>query len=190
MLAGRAPLKGMPMQTRLHRRIALALLIGLASALHVIEGLLPPIPVPGARLGLANLGTVVALRLLGFRAGVTVSFARSLLGGLLGGTLLGPGFLMGLAGAVASALAMGLAAPAGLGGTGNLGLSVVGAVTHSVAQVAVASALTRTAGVWLYLPLLLGLSIVTGLAVGAAADGALPLIAGHWGRAGEREGES
>lgn len=171
-------------RTRVHRYITLALLVGLASALHVVEGLLPPIPLPGAKLGLANLGTLVALRLLGFKAGLTVSVARSLLGGLLGGSLLGPGFLMGFAGAVTSALLMGLATQTSLSGGGNLGVSVVGAIAHSVAQVAVASVLIRTASLWLYLPLLLGLSILTGLAVGAAADRSLPLITGHLGREG------
>lgn len=59
-------------------------------------------PVPGVKLGLANMVTVLAIYLYGLRDGLTVALMRVLLGSLIGGVFLAPGFLPGLAGAVSS----------------------------------------------------------------------------------------
>jgi len=49
------------------RRVTnLALLVSLGLVLSIIESALPPLfPVPGARLGLANIATVIALYMFG-----------------------------------------------------------------------------------------------------------------------------
>jgi heptaprenyl diphosphate synthase len=162
---------------RTRRQVALAMLIGAATVLHIIEQLLPPLPVPGAKIGLANAPTLIALRLMGFSAGVWVSLVRSVLGGLLSGFFFGPGFWMGFAGAVASALAIGLAVRMRRFADGNVGVSVIGAAAHSLSQLAVAVALLRHPGLWLYLPMLLGLSILTGVFIGLACDRVIKLVA-------------
>lgn len=155
---------------RLKEQLAVAMLVAVATGLHMIEGLLPPLPFPGAKLGLANLATLIALRYLGFWPGVGVSVVRSVLGGLIGGSFMGPGFWMGFAGATSSAVVMGFGAKTRLFRQSNVGLSVAGAVTHSTAQVMVAVHLTHHPGIWMYLPVLLGLSMLTGVFIGIVCD--------------------
>ena len=46
-----------------------AMFITMATILHIIEGLLPPIPVTGAKLGLANIITVAAIFFVGAQDG-------------------------------------------------------------------------------------------------------------------------
>lgn len=162
----------------LRNQIAIAVLIGIASVLHVVEGLVPPMPVPGAKLGLANAATLIGLRTIGFGAAVGISLARSLLGGLFGGSLLGPAFLMSFTGAIASALSMGIASKLKRLGSNNIFVSVIGAITHSVAQIIVAANIINHSGIWFYLPILLGLSMLTGVFVGLVCEKVLTLLPG------------
>ena len=67
-----------------------AVLTALALALSVCEGLFPLtvlFPLPGLRLGLANLVTVYALCRLSGREALAILAARCFLGNLLGGNL-------------------------------------------------------------------------------------------------------
>ncbi len=57
--------------------VYLALLITFAVVIHTIESTLAiPIPIPGAKLGLANIITLLAILLYGFRSGMVVSVMR------------------------------------------------------------------------------------------------------------------
>jgi heptaprenyl diphosphate synthase len=82
---------------------------------------------------------------------------------------------MGLAGALSSALVMGLAASFRPGKTSNVFVSTLGAITHSTAQIAVAAMLLRHAGIWGYWPVLTAISAVTGFFIGVVSDKSLPL---------------
>lgn len=164
------------MQERIRKQIIVAVLIALASTLHVVESLVPPLPFPGAKLGLANIATLVGLNLLGFWPAVAISVIRSLLGTILGGILLGPSFWMSITGATMSAMTMGAASRLPYFRYDNVALSVVGAITHATAQLLVALKLTNHSGLWGYYPLLLGLSIVTGVFTGISCTKILGLI--------------
>lgn len=146
-----------------------AMLITMATALHIVEGLLPPLPVVGAKLGLANIITVAALVLLGPRLALSVSVTRSVLAALIG-IGFGVGFVMSISGAVCSWAVM-----AGLyrlwpKGFSLIGISVAGAVAHNLAQLAVASYVLEHIGTMALLPLLVALALPTGAMVGAAAS--------------------
>lgn len=162
-----------------------AALVALGAVLGLVESaLVPPLPVPGVRLGLANLAVVLALAWLGPRRALEVSVLRVLLVALAAGTLGGPGFAMALAGALAAWAVM-----AALARTARdvspLGWSVAGACAHVVAQLAVASALVGSAAPLLLSPLSLALALVCGLAIGYSAR---LLLSRHplalWGRSG------
>ena len=78
------------MSSSLRRLTRCAVLTALALALSVAEGLVPLtilFPLPGLRLGLANLVTVYALCRLSGREALLILAARCLLGALLGGNL-------------------------------------------------------------------------------------------------------
>lgn len=150
----------------LARMARLALLAALATCLHYLEGFLPPVPVPGARLGLANLVTTVTLYTLGPADALAVAVLRSVLGSLLAGKFLGLGFAMSLAGATASALVMGLAR--GALAASPVPASTLGGLVHNLAQALVAYQVAGV-GVLPYLPSLIVLGLLAGWATGLLA---------------------
>lgn len=146
----------------------LALLVSVGLVLSIIESMFPPLlPVPGARLGLANIATVIALYMFGPRMALEVSVLRSLLSGLVRGSVVG--LFLGVSGALASTLVMILLfAVAGRFVT-MIGVSLAGAVTHNTVQLAAAYLLVGQAALFYFLPLLVLLAIPTGLFVGFAS---------------------
>ncbi|HET6498858.1 MAG TPA: Gx transporter family protein [Coriobacteriia bacterium] len=144
--------------------LAIAVVIGYAESV-----LLPPLPVPGIRLGLANVAVIVALATIGVSAAVTVSIGRVVLVALATGTLGGPVFALSLAGAFASLLAMESLRRAG-GRFSVVGWSVAGSAAHVTAQVAVCAVIIESAAVLALLPVALGVSIPLGLGIGHAAS--------------------
>ncbi len=147
------------------RRIArLAVFIAIGAVLHWVESLLPaPLPIPGAKLGMANLITLLAVTRWGLADGFYVAAGRALLGSLLGGTFGTLTFAMSTSGSVTAALAMGAMTllPLSL-----IGISVIGALTHNVIQLGVFFLVTGYAGVWVYLPYLIVLALPSGIAIG------------------------
>ena len=107
-----------------------ALLVALGAILGLVEGaVIPPLPVPGVRIGLANIAVVLALALLGPGPALRVGVGRVLIVALAGGTLGGPAFAMALVGALAAwgvMAALARFAP----GVSPLGWSVAGAAAH------------------------------------------------------------
>lgn len=148
------------------RVVFLALLVAMGTAMHVVEAMLSiPLPVPGVKLGLANIVTMLAVYLYGFRDGLTVALMRVVLGSLIGGMFLSPGFLLGLTGAVGSTLVMALL----LKHTScfsMIGISMAGAVGHNVGQLLAACLLLQSGAILYYLPVLLLVGIPTGIFTG------------------------
>jgi len=152
------------------RMVRLAMLVAGAAALHALEGLIPnPLTVslgPGAKLGLANVVSVAVVMHYGLRDAMAVAVLRALLGSLIGGTFLTLGFFLSLSGAVVSAAGMGLAFLALGNRLSAVGLSLLGALLHNLAQLTVASLLARHFGLFVHLPYLLLIAIPTGYFVG------------------------
>ena len=145
---------------------AMGLLVALAMVLSWVEQLVPlSVQVPGVKLGLANLAVIFALYRLGARAAWTVSLLRVALVSITFGNAYSLWY--SLAGAVLSLLVMGL-----LRKTGRfslLGVSVAGAVSHNLGQIAVAAAVLGAASMAYYLPVLLVSGTAAGVCVGAVA---------------------
>ncbi|MDP3058386.1 MAG: Gx transporter family protein [bacterium] len=149
------------------RLTQLSLLLAVASALHVAEGwLLLPSPVPGARLGLANVITLVVLFIYGAKEAMQLAVLRVIIGSLMGGSFMTLGFYLSLAGAISSATLMALLVYAWKEKVSPLGVSLAGAITHNIAQLLTASILVSHFGVMAYLPILLAFAIPTGFFVG------------------------
>lgn len=152
--------------------VYLALLISFAVALHTVEAALPlPIPVPGAKLGLANIITLVALVLYGWRSALTVAVMRSVIGSMITGAFLGFGFYLSLAGAATSSLAMALVFPLFRREKISLvSVSLAGAVIFNIVQLGLAALLVQNVVLFRgYLPFLLLLAVPTGILTGLAA---------------------
>ena len=141
------------------------LLIALALALSWLESLLPPLGVPGVKLGLPNLVIVFALYRLGLRDAWCLSVVRVLLASALFGS--GVSLAYSAAGAVLSLTVMGLLKKTGK--FSPVGVSVAGGVAHNAGQILVAMALLETTRLAWYLPVLWVSGIVAGVLIGIAS---------------------
>lgn len=153
------------MKTR--RIVMLGLFVAIAGVLHAVESWLPlPIPVPGAKLGLANIVSLFVIALFGWRDALAVAVLRVLLGSLLSGVFLGPAFILAMSGAVLSALAMSYAHQTWRSAFSLVGVSVIGAAVHNITQITAAAILVASADLYWYLPYLMLLALPTGVATG------------------------
>lgn len=148
-----------------------AVLTALALALSVAESMIPLgliVPVPGLKLGFANIVTLFVLFTDGFPAALSVTLLRGVLGAFFAST----GFMSmaySLAGGLLSLLVMALMKPAEKRVFSLYGISAAGAAAHNTAQIGVACLLLWDNAVLLYLPLLLVVSLFTGGITAAAA---------------------
>lgn len=144
----------------------IAMLVAQASVLHYIESLLPnPIPVPGVKLGLANIITLLALVLFDFRTAIQICILRTVLGAMLSGTLFGVGFFMSFTGALTAAFMMALLLRA-CSGFSLVGVSIAGAIAHNMGQLAMAALVLSFSGIFYYLPVMMLSSIPAGIITG------------------------
>ncbi|PLX86075.1 MAG: hypothetical protein C0614_04010 [Desulfuromonas sp.] len=153
-------------EQRARRQALLALFTALAVVVHSFEALLPT-PVPWLRLGLANALTVVVLFLYGAGAAWSLTLTRIGLAAILLGRLFSPGFWLALCGGCAATLTMVTMRKVAGKGLSPIGVSVAGAAAHAVGQLLAAWwLLVRHPAIGQTLPVLLLLSIVSGLLTG------------------------
>ena len=151
--------------------------VGLMAALALIfsyvEAIIPYNPgVPGIKLGIANVVTVVALYKFGARDAAAVSIIRVVLAGLLFNGLFG--MLYALAGAVVSLAGMILLKKTGLFSV--TGVSMAAGVLHNLGQLLMAAALIEDLRIFFYFPVLLFSGIAAGILVGIASALALKAL--------------
>ena len=138
----------------------------LALLFSYLETLFPiPLPVPGIKLGLANLVVLLVLYRFGWKDALAVNVARILLSGLLFGTLFSA--LYSLCGGLLSFLVMALLKKSGR--FSMIGTSIGGGAAHNLGQIAVAAAVVQSGGLFSFLPVLLISGAVTGILTGIAA---------------------
>ncbi len=138
------------------------LLISLALVLSYLESLLPPLWIPGVKLGLPNLAIVFALYWLGWQDAWVISLARVVLVALLFGN--GVALAYSVAGAALSLSLMGLLKK--MGKFSPVGVSVAGGVAHNTGQILVAMAMLETSRLAWYLPVLWVSGTVAGVLIG------------------------
>ncbi len=146
------------------RRAALyGILIALAMVMSFIETLIPiPFPVPGVKIGLANLVTIVGLYLVGIPGTICVTILRVVLVGFSFGNPYS--MIYGLSGSILSLFVMALAKRYHL--FSQVGISILGGVFHNIGQVTFAAVIVQTAGVFVYLPTLLIVGCIAGAVIG------------------------
>ena len=155
----------------------LALLTALSLSLFLLEGLVPvPFLAPGAKLGFANLVTVIAICTLPrWQDALAVLLVRIMLSALFGG---GPGIMLySLSGGLLSFAVM-----AGLQKTGRfslIGISCAGGFAHNVGQLAAAALTLATPDLFLYLPILGPCGLLTGGMIGYVAELTIRKISPH-----------
>jgi heptaprenyl diphosphate synthase len=147
------------------KKVALnGLLISLALVLSFLERFIPLgliVPIPGIKLGLANIVTMFALFYMGFHSASIITLLRCTLAALLFGGM--SSLLFSLAGALLALLAMALLKVGYNKMFTLLGISIGGAALHNTGQILVASLMMRNTAVFAYLPILLLAAVFTGL---------------------------
>ncbi len=145
-----------------------AVLTALALGLSTLESLFPVslvVPLPGVKLGLANIVTVFALYELGAIPALVILLARCGLGSLFAGNVSALLFSL-LGGFTAMAVMIALKRCRRLS---IYGVSIGGAAAHNIGQMAAAVITLGNTMVLGYLPFLLGVSLVTGTLTGFVA---------------------
>ena len=158
-----------------HKIYQIALLVALACILQISESMIPH-PIPGLRLGLANMVTLTTLVLLGFRHALEVALIRTILSSLIIGTFMSPGFILSFSAAIASTLVMGLFYwLSGLTARFRfsiIGISIVGAFCHNMVQLVLAYfLLVKHSGIFVFFPWLSIGALATGWVVGIVTGG-------------------
>ncbi len=146
----------------------LALFTAIALTIFMVEAQIPAlVPIPGVKLGLANIVTVFVVFAIGSREGAAVLLCRIFLGAVFAGN-----FSTILYSAAGGALAI----------LTTVGLKriltkkqlwvagALGAVAHSVGQMAAAILISGTPGLAVYLPVMAAISVVTGTFTGLCAQ--------------------
>jgi heptaprenyl diphosphate synthase len=152
--------------------VFLALLTAMSLALYTVESLLPPLlPLPGVKLGLANIMTLIALFYFPRRQVFLLVVARLFLGGLLLGLFLTPPFWISCGGGLVSFAVMALCR--WVKTVSPVGLSLAGAAAHHLGQLLVVALLIGNDAAFYYLPWLLLWSVPVGLFTGFSARGAI-----------------
>ena len=145
----------------------LALFTTLSLAIYAVESAVPPlVPIPGIKLGLANIITLFLLHRASARDALIVLCCRILLSALLFGQVLS--LVYSIAGGLLSLTVMAI--------TGTLLhkkqtylTGALGGLTHNLGQLLTAYIITATAGVFSYLPFLILSGVFTGLFTGLCA---------------------
>lgn len=149
------------------KMVYLALLSAIAIVLHTVESTIPvPLPV-GAKLGLANIISLVVVQLYGVKEMFIVNIFRVLISSLLTGIFMNNPFFISCGGVFLSSLVLAI-----LHRWVKLPIvstSVISAIFHNVGQVAVVAFIFSTQAIMLYVLPLLVTSIPTGILTGLTA---------------------
>lgn len=139
------------------------LLVAIAFLLSYIEFLIPlPIGIPGVKIGLANLVIFSAIYLTDVKSAYIIAVVRIILSTLTFGNAFS--FLFSMAGGLLSLSLMVVCKKKNV--FGKIGISIVGGVSHNVAQILVAMLVLETPELVWYLPVLLFAGILAGMVIG------------------------
>ena len=146
----------------------LGLLSAIALTIFMVEAHIPPVvPLPGVKLGLANIVTVFAVFVLGAKEGAAVLFVRIFLGAVFAGNF-STIFYSAAGGACAIVTTIGIKRMITKKQLWVAG--ILGAIAHSVGQMAMAVLISGTPSLAVYLPIMIAISIITGAFTGLCAQ--------------------
>lgn len=162
----------MKKNNNVYKLVFIALLVAQALVLTWIERFIPlpifALSVPGFKLGLANIFTMVALYTINPSSTLLMVVMRVVLAALLFSNL--SAFLYSMAGGVLSFLVMYLLKIVFKDTFSKIGISVAGAFAHNLGQLLMAAAVLSNLRILTGLPMLTILAIPTGFFVGMTAN--------------------
>jgi len=133
-----------------------------ALVLSIIESMFPiPLGIPGIKLGLANIMTLMTIVIFDFKSALMVVVARVVLASVYGGSMLV--FWFSIAGGLISTAVMGLMYKRYEKYFSIIGISVAGALAHNLGQLFVAVIVMKELSVLLlYAPFLMAAGAIMG----------------------------
>lgn len=152
-----------------------AIFLSLALVLSYFERFIPLqllIPLPGVKLGLANIVTLSVMYLMGARYAYAILILRCIMGAMFGGGVTALAFSM--TGGVLALTVMLIASRVPLFSV--YGVSILGAAAHNVGQIFAAMVIMDSIYIVGYLPYLLAIGLFTGFATGGACAGILRIL--------------
>jgi len=150
--------------------VFIAVLVSQAMVLSYFERFIPLnllVSIPGVKLGLANIVTLVSLYILSFKQSTFIVITRTTLTAFLFGSM--SGFLYSLSGGILSLLAMGVVKKVAKDKVSIIGISILGAAFHNIGQISVAILVVQNTNLIYYLPFLMISSVITGILVGVTS---------------------
>ncbi len=146
----------------------MAMLCAIALTIFMVEAQIPPlVPMPGVKMGLSNIVTVFAVFALGPGEAAAILFVRIFLGAVFAGNF-STIFYSGAGGVCAILVTIGLRKILNQKQLWIAGC--IGAVAHSIGQMAMAILLTGTPSLVVYLPFMIVCSIISGTFTGLCAQ--------------------
>lgn len=142
----------------------LSMLLSISVVLALIESFIPIMNIPGIKLGLANIVIVFAIYHLSIKDAIYISVLRVILIGILRTGLFSISFFFSMGGALLSITSMYLVKK--VTSMSVVGVSVIGAIFHSIGQILIAVIFLSNINIVYYLPILLISSVITGVIVG------------------------
>jgi heptaprenyl diphosphate synthase len=151
---------------KLRKIIFLAIMISISIVLSIVESMISItiFIIPGVKLGLANIITLVVLYIYGGKEAFVVSIFRIFIVSLIYSGLFTPTSMMSLAGGIIAYLTM--VAIKQIPKLSIVSVSVMGALMHMVGQIGMAIIVLDTPTLIYYLPYMILISIPTGLLTG------------------------
>ena len=147
----------------------LSMLLSVSVVLGLIESFIPLFSsIPGIKLGLANIVIIFAIYKLSIKDAIYISILRVILMGILRTGLFSISFFFSLVGALFSIITMYLVKK--IKTLSIVGVSISGAIAHSIGQIIVACILLSNINMIYYLPILLISSLITGIIVGTISN--------------------
>ncbi|AHF06491.1 Gx transporter family protein [Desulfitobacterium metallireducens] len=148
------------------------ILVTNAILISFLESFIPiPIPVPGIKLGLGNIITMIAVVFLSWKDVLFIVIVRSFVVAILTRGVMMLAF--SLSGGILSALVMLLLYKKLSRFLSIKGISIAGAITHNTAQIVVASFILGQVVILYYLPVLIISAVITGLITGSIGEMAI-----------------
>lgn len=145
----------------------MAVLTAIALTIFMIENQLPsPVPIPGIKLGLANIITLTAMAILGRKEAGAILAARIIMGAIFAGS---PStFIYSAAGGILAYIVMCMMI--GLFKENQLWIvSALAAIAHNAGQLGACALIVKTPGIFAYAPILAASGVITGVFTGFAA---------------------
>lgn len=145
--------------------IFLSLLVSAGLVLSIVENMIPiPIPVPGVKLGLANMVFLITLVILGYKEALLVVIIRSIILSIVIGNI--SGLMYSVPSSIMSTTIMAIIYNRFNKKFSLMGVSIFGALAYNMTQIGVASLIMQNIRIFSYLPIMNLMSLFTGYFIG------------------------